>query len=65
MIVTIQQATDYDCWRDVGEKVSVEHVLQTFRDNAKKVTKLFIEVVPKIAKGDWADEISEIKVNTL
>lgn len=62
LYAAVAMATDYDCWRDTGEKVSVEHVLKTFKSNAEKVTKLFLEVVPKIAKQDWSEEIGEIKV---
>ncbi|CAL8093600.1 unnamed protein product [Orchesella dallaii] len=61
LYAAVAMATDYDCWRDTGEKVSVEHVLQTFRDNATKVTKLFLAAVPKIAKLEWTQEIEELK----
>ena len=55
-------ATDYDCWRDEGEKVSVEMVLKTFRENAAKVTRLFKHVVPIIAKHPWDDHHEELQV---
>lgn len=42
--------------------MNVENVLKTFRENAQKVTKLFLEVVPRIAKEDWSQEINELKV---
>jgi len=62
LYASVAMATDYDCWRDTGEKVSVEKVLATFKGNAKKVTELFKWVVPKIAAKDWTSEIEDLKV---
>lgn len=57
----IAVATDYDCWRDTGEKVSVPEVLAMFKKNVEKVTKILVEVVPNIAKQDWTDTINELR----
>jgi len=62
LYASVAMATDYDCWRDTGEKVSVENVMKTFRENAEKVTMLFVNVVPKIAKKDWCNEIMALKM---
>ena len=56
-------ATDFDCWRDSGEKVSVPFVLETMRNNAAKVVELFKKIVPKIAAQDWEQYIDDLKVN--
>jgi len=61
LYASVAMATDYDCWRDTGEKVSVENVMKTFKENAEKVTMLFVNVVPKIAKKDWSNEILALK----
>lgn len=57
----IALATDYDCWRDTGEKVSVPEVLAMFKKNVEKVTKILVEAVPNIAKQDWTDTINELR----
>lgn len=57
----IALATDYDCWRDSGEKVSVPEVLAMFKKNVEKVTKILVESVPLIAKQDWTDTINELR----
>lgn len=58
-------ATDYDCWRDTGEPVSVPDVLKTFKENAQKVTKLFEYVVPKIAQRSWKAELTALEVSEI
>jgi len=59
----VAMATDYDCWRDHGESVSVTDVLTTFKQNAEKVTAMLKEVVPFIgSQGHWDDVIDKLKV---
>jgi len=58
-------ATDYDCWREATEKVNVASVIKVFQENVKKITKLFIAVVPKIAEKNWDVEIDELNVRKL
>ncbi|KAG5874051.1 hypothetical protein JTB14_034627 [Gonioctena quinquepunctata] len=58
--VSIALATDYDCWRETGERVCVADVLKTFKDNVIKVTKLLTSSVPKIAQESWNDTIKEL-----
>ncbi|KAH7726364.1 MTAP protein [Aphelenchoides avenae] len=43
--------TDYDCWKDDVEHVSIDVVANTLRDNAAKTKLLFIEAVQRIAKS--------------
>lgn len=57
----IAMATDYDCWRDHGKKVSVPEVIATFQKNVEKVTRLVLAAVPLIAKQDWTDTINELR----
>lgn len=61
LYAAVAMATDYDCWRDTGNKVCVADVLKTFKENVEKITKLFVHIVPKIAAKDWTNEITELK----
>lgn len=65
LYAAVAMATDYDCWRDTGDKVCVADVLKTFKENVEKITKLFVHIVPKIAAKDWSKEISELKVGNV
>lgn len=58
----IAMATDYDCWRTTGEKVSASFVLETFKKNVNKVTNLITNVIPAIANENWDDTIKELHV---
>lgn len=44
----VAMSTDYDCWKDDEQPVSWETVLEVFRANAEKVTRLLVETVPLI-----------------
>lgn len=55
-------ATDYDCWRDEGEKVCHKSVLEVFHQNVENVLKLLRAVVPRIGKEEWEENIREAKV---
>lgn len=59
----VAMATDYDSWRDKGEKVNVASVLKIFRENVEKITTLFTAVIPKIHDANWTEEIKEAKVS--
>ncbi|MBN2525153.1 MAG: S-methyl-5'-thioadenosine phosphorylase [Deltaproteobacteria bacterium] len=39
---TLALSTDYDCWRDDEEEVSVDVVLETFRSNVEKARKMIL-----------------------
>lgn len=57
----IAMATDYDCWREGKEAVSVEIVMQTMKGNAEKAVKLLSQVVSKIAAEDWSSRIEALQ----
>ena len=59
----VAMATDYDCWRDTGEKVSADAVVKTFLENASKVTEIFRRAVVKLAQHDWEPHTSELRVS--
>ncbi|MBN2536573.1 MAG: S-methyl-5'-thioadenosine phosphorylase [Spirochaetales bacterium] len=44
----IAMSTDYDCWKEDEEPVTWEQILKIFGENVGKVTKLLINVIPKI-----------------
>ncbi|KAI5309214.1 S-methyl-5-thioadenosine phosphorylase [Ascosphaera atra] len=50
----ICMATDYDCWRDNGESVSVEMVVKTMRDNAANAKKFVTAVLDEISREEYA-----------
>jgi len=62
LYATVAMATDYDCWREMTEKVNVINVIKVFQENVKKIIQLFCEVVPKIAEKNWDVEIDELNV---
>jgi 5'-methylthioadenosine phosphorylase len=41
-------STDYDSWKEDEEPVTWEAVLQTFLANAEKVTRILVELIPRI-----------------
>ena len=44
----IAMSTDYDCWKNDEAPVTWEAVLEVFKENVTKVTKLLTEAIPKI-----------------
>ncbi len=48
----IAMSTDYDCWKEDEEAVTFEIVMQRMNENADKVKKLLLKVIPKIANHD-------------
>lgn len=45
---SIAMSTDYDCWKLEENPVTWEMILETMKNNADKVIKLLVEVIPKI-----------------
>mgnify|MGYP001597084940 FL=1 len=48
----VAMSTDYDCWKEGEESVNIDRVLQTFRQNAENVIKLFLQTIPKIKEWE-------------
>ncbi|XP_018576638.1 S-methyl-5'-thioadenosine phosphorylase [Anoplophora glabripennis] len=61
LYTSIALATDYDCWRDTGDKVCVPDVLRIFKENISKVSTLIATTVSKIASQNWEASIKELK----
>lgn len=51
---TLALVTDYDCWRESGQSVTVEEILKTMSDNvhkAQKVAGLFVKKVKTLKRN--------------
>jgi 5'-methylthioadenosine phosphorylase len=46
---TVAMVTDYDCWHDDHDNVSVEGVIKVLLENADKARALVKQVVPRLA----------------
>ncbi len=46
---TVAMVTDYDCWHDEHEHVTVDQVVKTLLDNADKARALIRQTVPKLS----------------
>lgn len=57
----VAMATDYDCWREKCEGVTVNDVLKTFSDNVSKVKEILITAVGNIAKKDWTNDCLQLR----
>ncbi|MBN1698501.1 MAG: S-methyl-5'-thioadenosine phosphorylase [Spirochaetales bacterium] len=44
----VAMSTDYDCWKEDEEPVTWEQILEIFGRNVDKVTRLLVEVIPRI-----------------
>lgn len=61
---SIALATDYDCWRQSDEPVSVEMVLKTFKANVGKAISILTTVVEKLQQSDWQSAVKASTVST-
>ncbi|XP_046630478.1 S-methyl-5'-thioadenosine phosphorylase [Neodiprion virginianus] len=61
----IALATDYDCWKDAGDRVCVADVMSVFKKNVIRVTQLLIETIKLMAASSdqemWDEQIDELK----
>ena len=48
----IAMPTDYDCFLETEEKVSVDMILNTMQKNAENVKKILVEAMPKLKNWD-------------
>ncbi|KAL3125083.1 hypothetical protein niasHT_000355 [Heterodera trifolii] len=46
---SVAVVTDYDCWRDTAEGVSIALVDETMRKNAQLMQKFFVEAISEVA----------------
>lgn len=52
---TIAMVTDYDCWRQAHEAVTVETIIATLMKNAGAARAIIKQVVPALSDVDFAD----------
>ena len=48
----VAMSTDYDCWHEEEEPVTWEMIVETMKNNADNVIKLFLSVIPKVKEYD-------------
>jgi 5'-methylthioadenosine phosphorylase len=46
----VAMATDYDCWREGEEAVTMDEAMKVFKANASKVLDLLVKSIPKVGK---------------
>ena len=49
---SVAMSTDYDCWRESTEAVTLDEVIRVMRENADKVKRLIIQAIPRIQHLD-------------
>jgi 5'-methylthioadenosine phosphorylase len=55
----IAMSTDYDCWHEAEEPVTVEAVLAVMKKNSSAVKDVFCSVIPKLAETDWKANVQK------
>ena len=50
----IAMSTDYDCFMETEEKVTIDMILKTMNKNADNVKKLIIDIIPKLKVWECA-----------
>uniref|UniRef100_UPI00398EEAA3 S-methyl-5'-thioadenosine phosphorylase n=1 Tax=Pristiophorus japonicus TaxID=55135 RepID=UPI00398EEAA3 len=61
--VSIAMATDYDCWKEHEEAVTVEKVLKIMKENANKALTIILTAIPQIACMDWSESIRNLRAS--
>jgi 5'-methylthioadenosine phosphorylase len=52
-LALVAMVTDYDCWREAGEEVSMELVLRTMSENTRAIQELLPALIERLAsRGD-------------
>jgi len=53
---SIAMSTDYDCWKEGEESVTFEMILARMEENAEKVKKLLLYVIPRLGQAAFQPE---------
>ena len=56
---SLAMVTDYDCWKEGEDDVTVEVVLQILKENANKAKEVILKAIELIGTQDWAQLIKE------
>jgi len=51
---SVAMSTDYDCWHESEEHVTIERILAIMKQNAQNVLRLMLDVIPRIADAPCA-----------
>lgn len=51
---SMAMSTDYDCWHESEEHVTIEMILAIMKQNAENVIRLMLDVIPRIRDADCA-----------
>jgi len=62
LYAAVAMATDYDCWRDCEDNVTVADVIAVFKQNVDKLISLLLETLKIIGSLDWEQDILKLKV---
>ena len=49
---SVAMSTDYDCWHETEEHVSIEMILAIMKQNADNVIRLILDVIPRVEFTD-------------
>nr|XP_008530212.1 PREDICTED: S-methyl-5'-thioadenosine phosphorylase-like [Equus przewalskii] len=58
---SIALATDYDCWKENEEEVSVDRVLKILKENGNKAKSLLLSTIPQIGSMEWSETLRTLK----
>ena len=61
---TIAMSTDYDCWHEDHDKVSVNQIIKTLNDNSEKAVKLICHFV-KEKQFECSKKIKDLSKNSV
>ncbi len=61
----IAMSTDYDCWKEDEEPVTWEAVLEIFKQNVEKVTRLLTHVLGRIGRETVDSDSLKSKIRTV
>ena len=51
---SMAMSTDYDCWHESEEHVTIEMILEIMKQNAENVIRLMLDVIPRIRDTECA-----------
>ncbi len=51
---SMAMSTDYDCWHESEEHVTIEMILEIMKQNAENVIRLILDVIPRVGDAECA-----------
>lgn len=62
-MASLALATDYDCWRVQESGVNVTEVMEVLKHGSHTLTKVLLELVPRLAAADLTQSLAKAKAN--